>query len=503
MKNRFLTNILIVLLLICALVSCGKYQDALGKSTETETEKPSDDVADGNTESEDDNFSVTLIFDGDQYIPDIPIYAKWTDDKSYHEAAFDETGVAKISGLDGDYQVTLSDVPEGYTYNPNAYVATNNSKNVTIELYKCVKSRTGGGGLYNCIAINKLSVYRAALENDKSQVFFEFTPSESGTYSIESWVNVTDNTVNPLIDVYTGSSAAKFFHKTLDEGGKSSTYTKNFKYEINVDERMIGNTYTFAIRAESEKGFPVNVDFAVQLDGGFKIDWSTSVLMIPQAELKSVQAPIGRKLVGPEINLSPGKYRFDGTMYGLNEDDGYYHKYNEATGKYDGELLFAYISSPCRFLDDAFTTIEYHGNKALTVSNGTENYKFFIEGSGTVGYFCVNISQPPTKCPCILNGCGGVCVDGCKECMSECNTVSQEEYDGMRRGGYANYVNSDGLCPVTQELKDFLQKYSVNQRLFNDGNGWVENNDIIDVDALEDDQWLFACAYYEGFTNLP
>ena len=49
---------------------------------------------------------------------------------------------------------------------------------------------------------------------------------------------------------------------------------------------------------------------------------------------------------------------------------------------------------------------------------------------------------------------------------------------------------------LTPELKDFLQEYSISQLLFRDGNGWVEENPNIKVDAMEDDQWLFACGYY-------
>ena len=41
-----------------------------------------------------------------------------------------------------------------------------------------------------------------------------------------------------------------------------------------------------------------------------------------------------------------------------------------------------------------------------------------------------------------------------------------------------------------------MQKYSVNQLLFMDGNGFVETNPAVSVYALEEDQWLFACGYY-------
>ena len=67
----------------------------------------------------------------------------------------------------------------------------------------------------------------------------------------------------------------------------------------------------------------------------------------------------------------------------------------------------------------------------------------------------------------------------------------------MNKQGYADLCNSDGVYGVTQELKDFLQKYSVSQLLFFDGNGFVETNPAISIYADEDDQWLFACGYYK------
>ena len=50
---------------------------------------------------------------------------------------------------------------------------------------------------------------------------------------------------------------------------------------------------------------------------------------------------------------------------------------------------------------------------------------------------------------------------------------------------------------MTAELKDFLQKYSISQLLFRDGQGFVETHETIKVFATEDDQWLFACGYYK------
>ena len=112
--------------------------------------------------------------------------------------------------------------------------------------------------------------------------------------------------------------------------------------------------------------------------------------------------------------------------------------YDEETNTF-GPILCAKITQPCAYYDESLNLIESHGNKNLTVSNGTENYKQFIEVQ------------------------------------------------------YASLCNSDGVCYVTNELKEFLQKFSVSQRLFFDGNGFVEDTGVY---ALEEDQWLFACGYY-------
>ena len=161
-------------------------------------------------------------------------------------------------------------------------------------------------------------------------------------------------------------------------------------------------------------------------------------------------------------------------------------------------MLYADITVACRFLDLPFPQIEYVGNKALTVASGTKNYKQFIEG------FDALIADPPSPdlgpylcvstCPCRSQGrCAGACLETCQYCHVDCRRVSPLQIKGL---GYADVVNRDGRFPVTPEIKEFLQEYSISQLLFRDGNGWVEENPNVKVDAMEDDQWLFACGYY-------
>ena len=495
-KFKRITLSLLCILLAVLTASCGEYSPAVGGTNNTGStvqgsQKP--------TENGDDPFTVKIMYDGQQYIPTEPIYAHWSDGYSIHNAAFDEKGVASVTGLDGDYKVTLSSIPEGYSYNPNAHKATNINRDIVIEIYKITPTKGSGSGPYSCIEIDKTGMYSAVIESEDDALYYQFTPRSSGMYSVLSWVDVSSDSVNPMIDVYHGSSQFKVFGYTLDDGGECGQYTKNFKHEVKISSDGIGQAFTFAVKGYSkEQKYPITVNFAVQLDGGFERNKTVSTLIVPTEKFR--RAPEFDKsvytFVGAET-LDRGNYIFDGSRYGLNEDDGYYHVYNEATGKFDGPVLYAYVSQPCRFLDAAFIHIEMRGNKALTVSNGTENYKLFIEGFSSLltdppgdngPYFCT------TDCPCRLDkDCEGACTEGCEKCGPDCRPCPAE---AMGKGGYGDYCNSDGVYPVTAELKDFLQKYSTSQLLFFDGNGYVETNPVIKVDAKEEDQWLFACGYY-------
>lgn len=512
MKNMY--KILTVILIMCFLVSCGTYNPPVqSDSTEGITEAPTEVGSEGSGDETDESgmFTVTLMYNGLTYLPNegVEITAKWTasDGKSVHTAPVGSNGIAKIDGLDGDYKVTLSGLPERFTYNPNRYTATNDNRSITIEIYDYTKIRSGGGSISNCAEITQMSTYRAQLSGENAAVFYTFKPTDSGTYTIESWVDTTEDSINPTIEIW--NSITLKLSRTINGDSlgiaPSGEYTKNFRHVIQVSSSDVGQRFIFAVKATSKVGYPVNVDFAVKLDGGFSDDRERAKIMIPEAELERIDAPAGAKLVYPEVEVGTNKYLFKGSMYALNELDGYYHKINEATGEADGELLFAYVSAALtRYgLDTPITTMEYAGNKALTVSSGTENYKYFIEGMGIHGYFCVAEPVSGVYCPCRSKADHpGFCVEGCPSCHRECRNVTQEQYDAMLKGGYADYANSDGLCPVTEELKEFLQKFSVSQRYFNDGNGWIEYNSTSPIDAAEADQWLFACAYYEGFTNL-
>ncbi|MBR2025310.1 MAG: hypothetical protein IKA02_05835 [Clostridia bacterium] len=216
-------------------------------------------------------------------------------------------------------------------------------------------------------------------------------------------------------------------------------------------------------------------------------------------------------LVNPEYRLNDtNTYVFDQNRFKLWEKakggDGFYHvydveKYPETNGY--GPILYAYITSPGRFIDVAFSRIEYNAkgeviNAALSI-NGT-NYKHFIEGYtqlATYGninggsYYCLN------ECTCHKGTTDGwACTSDCNNCLSGCRRIP-EELIGVE--GYQSIANSDGLVPVTEEIRIFLEGYCLKEFFFYDGLGTVETKVFNGkkYQAVGSSGWLFACAYYE------
>lgn len=535
---------------------------------DSEEENPDKKPNDGNNSSDGIKFKVYLEYNGNAFINEsqTPITVVWSDGLSYKEADANDKGIATTDDLDGNYFVTLKNIPKGYTYNPNpyneetdayGYEVSNDNPETTIELFKIGTTSGAGSTEYNRTKITRTGVYRATLTGAEHKIFFEFAPKSSGTYTIESMIPVTDDKINPKIDVYSSSFAAPIYQYTLDTGSaQGKSYTKNFKYEVQIADEMISASggqvvFVFSIyaTARNAKYYPLDVDFSIKYNGGFDLNHIQSEFMIPselygiistkfmqmktmsyvefmseygaygitQAEYSALQdlstAKLGdgvelnhflnahpqlRELAVSYLNSYFGEFYDDitgkqwknpgtpiglntvliGDGYRLNKKTGFYHKYDEVAyasdpygyGKGYGPVLYADISSALRtgIMDEPFTTIEYRGNKVLTVSSGTENYKLFIESFDAANEMSMAVLG------------GGV------ECDEKLKHLI----------GYASVVNSDGAVPVTEELKEFLQKYAINQAMFMDGDGWAEKV-TNPYQSTENDQWLFACGYYE------
>ena len=516
---------IIVVSMLFSMFACGEYNPADEPADDKTNETPKEENNGGTTNAEGYTFTATLVFemDGKPFIPDSTndperaLKVRWTDGSNYYTVPVGADGKAVCEGLDGDYSVTLINLSGEYTYNPNIYKADNDNRDVEIRIHSISYGYGDGTGLYNCIEIESLGVYRAEISTEGQIVYFQFTPPRPGVYVIESWMDVNAGMYNPLADVYHGSSQFKYPDDTLDGGGASLGYTTNFKKTIKIAESFIGNCYTFGVKVEGKDAvYPVNVDFAITYEGGYVYEGINKEFVFPSfipnvryndwrkeyvAYLTAERAKYGDEYYDASV-LIDGKRIFDQSYYKLNTADGYYHVFDlekyASTGGW-GPILYADISRTMKFIDASFHRIEYEGNNALTLNGGTQNYKVFIEGYDNIvayagdpndrasgPYFCT------ANCPCLATN-GGCCAieDNCTKCTPDCRHLPRA---GIGQKGYAD-IAIDGRCPVTEELKEFLQAYCVKEKLFSDGNGWAEQY-VPRYDAYEDSQWLFACGYY-------
>ena len=524
MKYKRLIALLLLISLTCSfLFSCGEYKPPVSVDRDEDGAiRPSLDDDPTN------DFTVSLIKGGEPFVPTTSLDVYWSDGYDIFVATVGSDGVARVDGLDGDYRVVLSSTPSGYAYNPNGNIATNLKRNIEIELFD-LNPVIGGNRIEDMREIDSTGIYSVTITEPGQRVFFEYSPQLNGVYTIESWVSVSDDEVNPICIEYVGSRQTGYFDEiVVSETGEIGSFTRNFIHTVKIAEENIagvGNSvsFTFAVGAESKSGvYPVNYSFAIKRNGGFDYSRDAEIMVPVKADMshfdfeafEALAHDDSLKITGAEILFKDengvekaGAYVFDERAYKLWEisegGDGVYHVYDEvkyaSTGGY-GPILVAYITSECRFVSEPFTEIEYAGNKALTV-NGNENHKHFIEGWDALAYsnyYC------RTDCPCLLEAESQgivhyVCTEECKRC--DCRKCPKEL---VGHAGYAGWCNDDGVAPVTEELKYFLQSFSVSQRYFADGMGWAETNLDIDkntpgkqsVHAYETSQWLFACGYY-------
>lgn len=510
--TRLIALLLLAVLLSSFLFSCGEYKPPVKGDGDGDGDGIKKPVLDDDPTND---FTVSLIKGGAPFIPKTALDVYWSDGYDIFVAPVGQDGVARIDGLDGDYNVVLSATPSGYAYNPNGNKATNLNKNIEIELFDLNPVR-GGNSVEDIKQISETGVYSVTVSEPGQSIYFEYSPQLNGVYTVESWVSIVDDEVNPIATEHVGSVQAGFYGDIrVTDVGEVGSFTRNFIHTVKIaDENIagVGNSlsFYFSVSAESKSGvYPVTYSFAIKRDGGFDYNRADQVMVPVRADLShfdfdAFNAQAGGHITGAQTlfkdengNEKPGAYVFDASNYKLwaieDGGDGVYHVYNEekyaSTGGW-GPVLFAYISRPCPITSVTFTTVEYEGNKALTV-NGHENHKQFIEGwDAIVGlpYYC------ETDCPCRLEAeAKGEVHHACPETCTKCRCRKCPE-EMMGQDGYAQMCNSDGVAPVTEELKYFLQSFAISQWYFADGAGWAERQGI---HAYEDSMWLFACGYYE------
>ena len=523
-RNKFITLFLTALLSL-SMVACGTYQTNSGGGSSQSSASSSNGQGAGDEQGVASTVRLFYYVNGVRtpYLNAGDIQAIWRGENSLYNATFDESGKATVYNLDGNYQVCLSGIPDGYTYNPNApeHKTTNSIRNIEIDLYEVIVPKSKGTHMYNdYIVLNKEVkneanpvVYRVTLEKESSRVHCQYSPPSKGLYSVESWVDVQNQTIDPNIDVYSGSFAAKYFGYVLEDGGVSQGYTSNFKHVVDILEDEIGNDFSFAVWAGVKNNkYPVNVDFVVQCDGEPPRQRSKAEMVVPKEKLylqknynqTDTTKPL-YKFVTADVDGDAGRKLFDGTMYAFNEQTGFYHVYDPKVYKgYSetytdgtfsqtfadgyGPILYAEITpdkdglypfldfyyppgtpmppKPSDGVPMSISNCELMSNE-LTLAGGKKNYRFFI------------------------NGWSGL-HDSDNFWVEKLTEEQKKEYSKIN--GYAAYVNNEHCYAVTKELQQFLLEFSQTKEFFADGEGRAED---YGYDALENDQWLFACRYYK------
>lgn len=296
MKRKF-SSIILLLLFVFSLVSCGEYELPNRTSIPSNTSTPSN--ASTNTTSTstlpNDNgeveFTVSLTFKGivaSQIVDGKDVYVILVNRTRSYKALV-ENGIATINALDGEYYVHLDlGSLKNYSYDPNGTIVNTSNPTATIELFQLKsiprknQSRGQVGGKQNQLINNILDfndpandgktiyIYSAVIDGSEKEVYYQFDAKNNGTFIIESLVDIYDDQVNPYMNLYTfgPSTGVKNLEAKIDEGGSylKGGFTKNFKYTVDVSERKIGNSFTFGIKVNTRDSveYPVTVNFKIQ-----------------------------------------------------------------------------------------------------------------------------------------------------------------------------------------------------------------------------------------------
>lgn len=455
-------SLIIAVLMLFALAGCGEFKPPVneggngGTTTPTDPEKPDDP----DEEIKEGAFSVTLIYNNQPYLPreGETIRVVWTNKESgggVYPVQVNAKGVAVCEGLDGDYAVTLETPPDGYTYDPNVYEATNDNRHIRVVLFKITHDYGAATtkDKYDPLRLPGTGTFRIILQSSSQTVFFRFIPNRTGRYSVQSIADVTANKINPILDVYIASTqyVPDLPDETRDGGGAAeNTFTKNFYWEKNL--YSVGQNIYFGLRSESidESAYPLSIDFILERPGEITGSEDITYRKIEVTHRGgNLPDSVDYDSSPKHISTLTGGI-LDQSLVGLNENDGYYHLL-DANGEPNGKILYAIISKDSEVID---TTEE--GNPA----------------SGDIGF------TDPRLPKRLANGSRDN--DPC-------------DYNDLV-DAYAAKCNSDGAYPVTEELKGFFMKYSICQLLFNDGKGFAEAF----YQSSHNNQWLFNCVFYEG-----
>ena len=418
------------------------------------------------------------------------IRAQWTnvETNEVYSANFDATGVAYRTDLDGDYFVTIQNLPEEYTYKSSdvQHNVNNDDKELTIDLWP-IRS-IGQVGYYGAdrepyYTLGNMGAYRITLGvGDK--MFFNYKPPRQGEYVLETFADTVANEINPKAEVYAGNMPHYYNPRDKiaeqDGGGAENTYTKNIKLEFALGASYVGGSgIIFKIFSESinPNAKKLQIDFILERLKDHEDDvYNPARVMEVKEELKNIPRPEGTFTFASDysgILNAENKGVLDSSKITLNPADGFYHYYEIVDGeRVYGATVYAILG----------------GNNYLHAGFGQSS------GSSTLPAITPYLEQ--------MKSLGRIQPSIREEARNYTSFVSK----------YVSFCNSDGAYPVTAELREFLDYFARDLKLFYDGAGHAEsttprpiedfNGNVtgsVPAPAMKSDHgsmWLYCCGLY-------
>ena len=381
------------------------------------------------------------------------LQVQWCDDVNCISANTDANGVATQFLKPNTYDVHVFNFGETYACELGIK-SSKDTPSIEVKLHDVLNYNGGNGSKDNPYVVNE-GVYNITLSNIDTEakvaeeVFVGFVPIRPGKYIIESWSDTTD-TINPKVGYYGNNPHYIPENPIGDMVDDDSGDTDNFRLEFNIALEEFVNTGE--VDEEGNMIYEKDANGNYISGGIFRFGIGASEIRREKSfpiiikYLEHYEAP---KVIAEEMEVTETLTKCDNaltdTIWKDCEINGLDTAvYNEADGKYhlddaDGYVLYAKISQPCSYIDKAFTEVEDSGSNALTLDNGTKDYTSFIDK-------------------------------------------------------YAENCNDDGVYPVTNELKTFLEYYYLASEM------WILS--VSETIVADGSGWLFAVGYYADLADF-
>ena len=356
-------------------------------------------------------------------------------------AVTNSEGVAVIGAPAGTYTIVLPDCPANYRY-PQGLVVDTSAPNIPdpdSNVGAIVLTQLGTD-VYKGIPISAGNTYSVTVNKNRKLYYFEFSSNKAGYFRISATGKYSDNGLDTDVDTYleyyagtkSGFINTDYPLETADnENGAHFVY--NFLIDNDAPSYLKNNYWFFGIgaRADLTDDETRTFSFTVEYVGSYAPP--TEVTVSPHAtETKGAYTPPADM---PFTRLS-----YNDAANLVKDGNGVYH-YGSATGPVVLVLLSSASYSPLG-MDGSFADA--------------------LEGSGGIG-FTYSTNVPDSN-----------------------NVITYYNLYEYFLPEYIAAANGDGMHPLVEELKLFLQQYYKSSGIF-ETLGWPQD---------AEGGFRFACGYF-------